>query len=82
MDIGVAVMPVEFAQRGVQEKKLVRIFDDWHLPEVEYFAKWPEKSHRQGLVSVFVDFLSDYLRDETPQTPSSSAGTLQLPPFA
>ncbi|MGB7301148.1 MAG: LysR family transcriptional regulator [Burkholderiaceae bacterium] len=60
MDIGVAVMPVEYAQRGVEEGKLVRIFEDWKLPEVEYFAVWPEKSYRQSLVSVFADFLSNY----------------------
>lgn len=64
MDLGVAVMPVEFAQRGIREEKLVRIFDDWHLPTVEYFAVWPDKSYRKSLIWVFVDFLSSYLRGE------------------
>lgn len=64
MDLGVAVMPLEFAQRGIIEERLVRIFDDWHLPKVDYFAVWPDKSHRKSLVTVFVDFLSDYLHEE------------------
>ncbi len=64
MDLGVAVMPVEFAQRGIREENLVRIFDDWHLPTAEYFAVWPDKSFRKSLIWVFVDFLSGYLRGE------------------
>lgn len=62
MDLGVAVMPIAFAQRGVHEDKLVRLFDDWHLPRVQYFAVWPDKSHRQSLTSVFVEYLADQLR--------------------
>lgn len=62
MDIGIAVMPIEFAQRGVQEEKLVRLFEDWRLPAITYFAVWPDRSHRESLVSVFVDFVSDYLK--------------------
>lgn len=65
MDLGVTVMPVEYSQRGRKEEKLVRIFDDWHLPTVKYFAVWPNNSYRKSLVSIFVDFLSEYLQNET-----------------
>ena len=64
MDLGVAVMPVEFAQRGIKEDKLVRIFDDWHLPTAEYHAVWPDKSYRESLVAVFVNFLANDLERE------------------
>ena len=63
MNLGVAVMPIEFAQRGLREKKLVRIFDNWHFSEGEYFAVWPDKSYRESLVAVFVDFLTKNIKD-------------------
>lgn len=62
MDLGVAVMPLAFAQRGIREEKLVRIFDGWQLPTVKYSAVWPEKSYRKSLVSSFVDFLRDEIQ--------------------
>lgn len=66
MDLGVAVMPVEFAQRGLQEKKLVRMFDDWCFRKGEFFAVWPDKPYRESLVSVFVDFLTNQIKNDTP----------------
>ncbi len=65
MDLGVAVMPVEFAQRGINEEKLVRIFDEWRFPTAIYHAVWPDKSYRESLVAVFVDYLANYLQNET-----------------
>lgn len=64
MDLGVSIMPIEFAKRGINEKKLVQIFDDWSLPPVKYYAVWPDKSYRESLVAVFVDFLDAYLQGE------------------
>lgn len=64
MNLGVAVMPIEFAQRGIREEKLVRLLDTWHLPKVQYFAVWPDKSHRESLISIFVDFLANSLKGE------------------
>jgi DNA-binding transcriptional LysR family regulator len=57
LNLGVAVMPVEFAQRSTREKKLVRLFEDWHFSKGDFFAVWPDKSYRESLVAVFVDFL-------------------------
>lgn len=62
MDVGVAVMPVEFAQRTIDEEKLVRLFDDWHFPKGKYFAVWPDKTYRGSLVAFFVNFLSEQLK--------------------
>lgn len=67
MDFGVAVMPLEYALQGVQESKLIRLFDNWHLPKVHCFAAWPDKSLRESLISTFVDFLSDDLQGENHQ---------------
>lgn len=64
MNLGVAVMPVEFAQREIKDEKLIRLFDDWHLPTAKYFAVWPDKPYRGSLVNVFVDFLDNYLQGE------------------
>lgn len=64
LNLGVAVMPVEFAQGGVKEEKLVRLFDEWHFDTARYFAVWPDRTSRESLVSVFVDFLDDYLSGE------------------
>lgn len=63
MDLGVTVMPVELAQRGIKENKLIRLFDDWRIPTVKYYAVWPDKSYRVSLVTVFVDFLTNYLQE-------------------
>ncbi|MBX2835285.1 MAG: hypothetical protein KTR35_00440 [Gammaproteobacteria bacterium] len=64
LDLGVVVMPIEFAQRGLQEKKLVRLFDNWHFPKGKYFAVWPDKSYRESLVAVFVDYLTNQLNSD------------------
>lgn len=66
MDVGLAVMPLGLVERGIREGKLVRLFDDWRLSRVHYFAVWPDKSHRKSLVSVFAGNLSEYLRGEDP----------------
>lgn len=65
MDRGVTVMPLEFAKRGIKEQKLVQILSDWKLSSAKYYVIWPEKSRRQSLVSLFVDFLENELNKMT-----------------
>lgn len=63
MNLGIAVMPVEFVKRRDDKEELVRLFADWQLTPVRYVAVWPDKSARGSLISVFVDFLTDSLKD-------------------
>lgn len=62
MNFGVAVMPVNLTERAYRENKLIRLFSDWHLPAAPYFAVWPDKSGRESLVSIFVEFLENQLK--------------------
>ncbi|MEM8980637.1 MAG: LysR family transcriptional regulator [Pseudomonadota bacterium] len=55
---GVSVMPAEICREGLNEGKLVRLFDEWRLPRATISAIWPETGLRNSLVSSFVDYLS------------------------
>ncbi len=61
MGAGVAVMPLALVERGVRDGKLVRLFEDWTLPQVRYSAIWNDNSRRQSLVQILVSFLADHL---------------------
>lgn len=50
----------------ITEKKLVRMFDDWRFRKGEFFAVWPDKPYRESLVSIFVDFLTNQIKNDTP----------------
>ena len=64
MDAGVTVMPLGLVQRGIEEGKLDRLFEDWELPKVQYSAIWPDKSNHANLAAVFAEFLAVSLLGE------------------
>lgn len=61
LNLGVTVLPVGYAQRGFDEGTLVRLVEDWQLKPAQYFAVWPNTSLQDSLISMFVDFLHNYL---------------------
>lgn len=65
VDAGVAVMPLELAQRGIREGKLVRLFENWDLSRVQYSAFWADTSNRASLAMTFAEHLSNDLQGES-----------------
>ncbi|MEM7253798.1 MAG: LysR family transcriptional regulator [Pseudomonadota bacterium] len=60
---GLAVVPRFLADQDVIAGNLKYLLDDWVVDPIEVFAVWPSNAPRNGLISRFVTFLSDAVRD-------------------
>lgn len=58
-NLGVTVLPDHLAQRGIDHGQLIQLLPDWSLPELGFYAVWPDKSRRESLALLFVRFLAD-----------------------
>ncbi|MEM6308487.1 MAG: LysR family transcriptional regulator [Pseudomonadota bacterium] len=61
MNLGVTVMPVDMCRESIRDGSLIRLFDDWSCGAVTHYAVWPENTRKEGLTSVFVDFLAKHV---------------------
>lgn len=43
---------------------LVRVLDDWDLPGADIFAVYPERANLSAKVSTFIDFLTDWFKQQ------------------
>ncbi len=59
-NLGATVLPEHFAARGEATGQLVRLFPEWHLKPLGYYAVWPDSSRRENLTVLFVRFLAEY----------------------
>ncbi|SNT31133.1 LysR family transcriptional regulator [Tropicimonas sediminicola] len=60
-NLGATVLPEHLAARGEASGRLVRLFPDWHLKPLGYYAVWPDSSRRENLTVLFVRFLVDFV---------------------
>ncbi|MGP6085476.1 LysR family transcriptional regulator [Antarctobacter jejuensis] len=58
-NLGATVLPEHLAARGEATGELIRLFPDWRLAPIGYFAVWPDTSRRENLTLLFVRFLAD-----------------------
>lgn len=59
-DLGVTVLPEHLAARGETSGHLTRLFPNWTLAALGYYAVWPDGSRRENLTMLFVRFMSEY----------------------
>lgn len=59
-NLGATILPEHLAQQGEASGQLVRLFPDWHLKPLGYYAVWPDSSRRENLTMLFVRFLAEY----------------------
>ena len=65
MNLGATVLPMGYAQHGIESGALTRLLKDWQLKPAQYYAVWPESSLQDSLLLYFVNFLENYLATET-----------------
>lgn len=56
-NLGVTILPEHMAARGEADGTLVRLFPDWTLRPLGFYAVWSGKSRRETLAVLFVRFL-------------------------
>jgi DNA-binding transcriptional LysR family regulator len=59
-NLGATVLPEHLAARGEETGTLVRLFPEWGLVPLGYYAVWPDTSRRENLTLLFVRFLVEF----------------------
>ncbi|KNE23570.1 LysR family transcriptional regulator [Achromobacter spanius] len=52
--------------RYLRSGRLVRVLEDYALPQADIYAVFPERHHLSAKVRIFVDFLVGYFQQDTP----------------
>jgi DNA-binding transcriptional LysR family regulator len=58
-NLGVTVLPLHLADRGLQSGELVQLLPDWKLRPLGCFAVWADTSRRESLTLLLVRFLAE-----------------------
>ncbi|MNT06387.1 HTH-type transcriptional regulator DmlR [compost metagenome] len=51
--------------RYLRSGRLVRVLEDYALPQADIYAVFPERHHLSAKVRIFVDFLVGYFQQES-----------------
>jgi DNA-binding transcriptional LysR family regulator len=57
--LGLAALPAFLAEPEVAANKLQYVLEDWTLDRASVYAVWPPNAPKDGLIKLFLDFLSD-----------------------
>lgn len=57
--LGLAVLPAFLAKPEVAANKLHYVLEDWTLDRASVYAVWPPNAPKDGLIKLFLDFLSE-----------------------
>jgi DNA-binding transcriptional LysR family regulator len=71
--VGLAVVPAFLAEPEVAAKRLQFVLKNWHLDHASVFAVWPANAPKEGLIRLFLDFLSDSAFQAPGQEPAEAA---------
>ena len=56
-DMGIILIPTFIAYKEIESGKLVPLFNEYRLPQIEAYAIYPQTRHLSQRVRVFIDFL-------------------------
>lgn len=60
--LGILAQPTYIIQKDLEEGRLVRVLDDWHLPMLTMNAAYPTKAFLPARTRLFLDFLVEEFR--------------------
>ena len=58
-NLGVTILPLHIAERGLQSGQLVQLLPNWKLRTLGCYAVWPDTSRRENLTMLLVRFLAE-----------------------
>ncbi|SDH37258.1 DNA-binding transcriptional regulator, LysR family [Paraburkholderia phenazinium] len=75
LGMGVAILPSYLIGRDLERGKLVRLLDDYRLPQVEVTIAYPSRHHLPAKVRTFIDHLVEHFSRMAPYLPGDAAAT-------